>query len=106
MEADIFARIGKPGRRELSHIPGKKGLPYLGILPEAVMDPLGFGERMYARHGRVYCFYALGSWNVQIVGAGSQRTRPVRSRQHLFRPRRLGARHRPLLPRGAPDAGR
>ena len=68
MEADIFARIGKPGRRELSHIPGKKGLPYLGILPEAVMNPLSFGERMYARHGRVYCFYALGSWNVQIVG--------------------------------------
>ena len=68
MDENVFDEIGKPGRKELSHIPGKKGLPFFGILPEAVMDPLGFAERMHGRHGRVYCFYALGSWNVQLVG--------------------------------------
>ncbi|HEX8535061.1 MAG TPA: cytochrome P450 [Allosphingosinicella sp.] len=68
IEEDIFDKIGKPGRKELKHIPGKKGLPYFGILPEAVLDPLKFAERLHAKHGRVYCFYALGSWNVQLVG--------------------------------------
>lgn len=67
-EGDIFERIGKPGAAELSHIPGKKGLPLLGILPEAVVDPIGFARRMHAKHGRVYRFYACGSWNVQLIG--------------------------------------
>jgi len=67
-EADIFERIGKPGRKALAHVPGKLGLPFLGILPEAVLDPMGFAQRMRARHGRVYKFYALGSWNVQMIG--------------------------------------
>jgi cytochrome P450 len=67
-DASVFDRIGKPGARELAHIPGKKGLPLLGILPEAVLDPIGFAQRMHARHGRVYRFYACGSWNVQIIG--------------------------------------
>jgi cytochrome P450 len=68
IDDDVFEKTGKPGRRELSHIPGKRGLPFFGILPEAVMDPLAFAERLYAKHGPVYRFYALGSWNVQIVG--------------------------------------
>lgn len=61
----VFANVS---RTELGHIPGKKGLPFLGILPEAVRDPQAFARRMYDRFGPVHCFYACGNWNVQLVG--------------------------------------
>lgn len=67
-ESDPFEAIGKPGGAELAHIPGRRGLPIAGILPEAVLSPLGFAQRMHRRYGRVYRFYACGSWNVQLVG--------------------------------------
>jgi cytochrome P450 len=54
--------------RALASVPGKAGLPLLGILPEAVLDPLAFARRMHARYGPVHRFYACGSWNVQLVG--------------------------------------
>ncbi len=54
--------------RDLASVPGKAGLPLLGILPEAVLDPLAFARRMHARYGPVHRFYACGSWNVQMVG--------------------------------------
>jgi cytochrome P450 len=54
--------------RDLASVPGKAGLPLLGILPEAVLDPLAFARRMHARYGAVHRFYACGSWNVQLVG--------------------------------------
>jgi cytochrome P450 len=54
--------------RDLSSVPGKRGLPVLGILPEAVLDPLGFARRMYEAHGPVHRFRACGSWNVQLIG--------------------------------------
>lgn len=54
--------------RDLDSVPGKAGLPVLGILPEAVLDPLAFARRMHARYGPVHRFYACGSWNVQLVG--------------------------------------
>lgn len=60
-----FARVSG---RELASVPGKAGLPLLGILPEAVLDPLAFAQRMHARYGPVHRFYACGSWNVQLVG--------------------------------------
>jgi cytochrome P450 len=53
---------------ELASIPAKKGVPILGILPEAVRDPLGFTRAMYEQHGPVHRFYACGNWNVQLVG--------------------------------------
>ena len=53
---------------ELESIPGKKGLPILGILPEAVRDPFSFTRRMYEQFGPVHRFYACGNWNVQLVG--------------------------------------
>jgi len=53
---------------ELNKIPGKKGLPVLGILPEAVRDPFRFTRQMYENYGPVHRFYACGSWNVQLVG--------------------------------------
>jgi len=49
---------------ELNKIPGKKGLPVLGILPEAVRDPFRFTRQMYENYGPVHRFYACGSWNV------------------------------------------
>ena len=55
-------------RSALRGIPGRKGLPLLGILPEAVRDPYAFTRRMYDEHGPVHCFYACGNWNVQLVG--------------------------------------
>lgn len=54
--------------RDLASVPGKAGLPLLGILPEAVLDPLAFARRMHSRFGPVHRFYACGSWNVQLVG--------------------------------------
>ena len=54
--------------RQLRAIPGKKGLPVLGILPQAVRDPFSFTKRMYDTYGAVHRFYACGNWNVQLVG--------------------------------------
>ncbi|HEX6374885.1 MAG TPA: cytochrome P450 [Allosphingosinicella sp.] len=53
---------------ELASVPGRRGLPLLGILPEAVLDPLAFARRMHARHGPIHRFRACGNWNVQLVG--------------------------------------
>lgn len=60
--------LPKVGKVDLSHIPGKKGLPVLGVLPEAVLDPLAFARRMHARFGPVHRFFASGNWNVQLIG--------------------------------------
>lgn len=60
-----FARVRA---RDLESVPGKAGLPLLGILPEAVLDPLAFARRMHDRFGPVHRFYACGSWNVQLIG--------------------------------------
>lgn len=54
--------------RDLASVPGKRGLPYFGILPEAVLDPLAFARRMYEDHGPVHRFHACGNWNVQLIG--------------------------------------
>lgn len=56
------------GQNQLQGIPGRKGLPFLGILPEAVRDPFAFSRDMYERYGPVHRFYACGNWNVQLVG--------------------------------------
>lgn len=53
---------------ELGSVPGKRGLPFLGILPEAVLDPLAFARRMTERYGPIHRFHACGNWNVQLVG--------------------------------------
>lgn len=73
-----ISRLPKPARlrpdfakvraSQLSRIPGKKGLPLLGVLPEAVKDPCAFTRRMYETFGPVHRFYACGNWNVQLIG--------------------------------------
>ena len=59
-----FARVRG---RDLAAVPGKRGLPILGVLPEAVRDPLAFARRMYEAYGPVHRFRACGNWNVQLV---------------------------------------
>jgi cytochrome P450 len=54
--------------RDLESVPGKRGLPVFGILPEAVFDPLAFARRMNERYGPIHRFHACGNWNVQLVG--------------------------------------
>jgi cytochrome P450 len=54
--------------RDLASVPGERGLPVFGVLPEAVLDPLAFARRMYEAHGPVHRFHACGNWNVQLVG--------------------------------------
>jgi cytochrome P450 len=54
--------------RDLASVPGRRGLPFLGILPEAVLDPLAFVRRMHRRYGPIHRFRACGSWNVQLIG--------------------------------------
>lgn len=54
--------------RQLASVPGRRGLPILGILPEAVLDPLAFVRRMHRRYGPIHRFRACGSWNVQLIG--------------------------------------
>ncbi|HEY0627448.1 MAG TPA: cytochrome P450 [Allosphingosinicella sp.] len=61
----VFAQVS---RAQLSQIPGRRGLPVFGILPEAVAAPRAFTRRMYDRYGPVHRFYACGNWNVQLVG--------------------------------------
>lgn len=61
----LFATVRDDQLRE---IPGKKGLPILGILPEAVRNPFRFARRMYETLGPVHRFYACGNWNVQLIG--------------------------------------
>lgn len=55
--------------RDLTSVPGKRGLPFFGILPEAVLDPLAFARRMHETYGPIHRFHACGNWNVQLVGA-------------------------------------
>jgi cytochrome P450 len=54
--------------RDLASVPGRHGLPWLGILPEAVIDPLAFSRRMHRSCGPIHRFHACGNWNVQLVG--------------------------------------
>jgi cytochrome P450 len=53
---------------ELQDIPGKRGLPFLGVLPFAVWDPMRFATAMYERYGPIHRFRACGNWNVQLIG--------------------------------------
>jgi hypothetical protein len=66
--AAIDAKLPFVRYDDVRHVPGKKGLPVLGTLPEAAWDPLAFAQRMYAAYGPVHRFYACGNWNVQLIG--------------------------------------
>ena len=64
----IRAEFPRVTGRELGTVPGRRGLPFFGILPEAVLDPLAFARRMHERYGPIHRFRACGNWNVQLIG--------------------------------------
>ena len=61
-------RLRHPATADVAHIPGKRGLPVVGVMPEVLIDPLGFATRMFERHGPVYRFHAFGQWHVHLTG--------------------------------------
>ena len=68
-DAPLFdVRFPRVSKDRLADIPGRKGLPVLGVLPEAVRNPFAFSKAMYERFGPIHRFHACGNWNVQLVG--------------------------------------
>jgi cytochrome P450 len=62
------SELHHPKTAEIAHVPGRRGLPIVGIMPEALLDPLAFSERMVERFGPVYRFHAFGKWHVHLNG--------------------------------------
>ncbi|MBN8807131.1 MAG: cytochrome P450 [Sphingomonas sp.] len=54
--------------RGLHHIPGSKGLPFIGNTFPLLRDPRAFNRRMVEHYGMVYRNRALGSTSVQLLG--------------------------------------
>jgi cytochrome P450 len=57
-----------PSTRDLAHVGGKRGLPLVGTMPEILLDPMRFSQRMLERHGPIYRFHAMGKWHVHAAG--------------------------------------
>ena len=55
--------------RALDAIPGEDGLPFIGNTLKVLRDPKGFGDRMVAKHGRVYRNNSFGERSVMLLGA-------------------------------------
>jgi cytochrome P450 len=60
---------GNPGTDTISHIPGEKGLPFVGNTFKMLADPHAFTRRMVESHGMVYKTHAFGGWQVALIGA-------------------------------------
>ena len=56
-------------KRALQDMPGENGLPLIGNTLAMLRDPKGFGDRMIARHGRVYFNNTFGARSVMLIGA-------------------------------------
>lgn len=63
--------LGHPLGGALAHIGGRRGLPVVGAMPEILLDPLAFSQRMVARHGPLFKFHAMGRWHLHAVGAAA-----------------------------------
>jgi len=53
----------------LEHIPGEDGWPIVGTTFALLADPIGYGERMRAKHGNVFRNRGFGRRGVQMFGA-------------------------------------
>ena len=62
------ASLQHPGAADLAGLGGRRGLPLVGVMPQAVRDPMRFFAGMAERHGPAYRFYAFGKWHVHLVG--------------------------------------
>ncbi len=54
--------------RELDHIPGDDGWPLVGTTLMQLADPVGFDQRMLARHGPVFRTRSFGRRQVTLIG--------------------------------------
>ncbi len=61
--------IKPPSKDQLAHIPGEEGIPVLGTTLQVIKDPIGFGRKMFEKHGSVYRTYSFGKDNVMLLGA-------------------------------------
>lgn len=52
----------------LDHIPGDDGWPVVGTTFQQLADPIGFGQRMQARHGPVFRSRSFGRRQVTLIG--------------------------------------
>ena len=71
---DAPDRLRHPTTAAVAHLPGRRGLPLIGVMPEILADPLGFSRRMSAAHGRVYRFHAFGHWHLHVTGPEANET--------------------------------
>ena len=60
---------GVPSDADLAHIPGTRGLPFVGNTFKQLADPHAFSREMIETYGKVYKVHAFGGWNVALVGA-------------------------------------
>ncbi len=60
---------GVPDADAITHIPGEKGLPFVGNTFKMLADPHAFAARMIETYGRVYKNFAFGGWQVALIGA-------------------------------------
>ena len=60
---------GLPTDEALAHIPGERGLPFVGNTFKQLADPHAYAQRMVATYGKVYKNHAFGGWNVSLIGA-------------------------------------
>ena len=91
--------------RDLASVPGKRGLPFFGILPEAVLDPLAFARRMHDDLRADPPLPCLRQLERPAGRARGERVRAVRRGPQFLGGRRLEAglrppfRRRPAAPR-------
>jgi len=52
----------------LEHIPGEKGLPFVGSTLKIVADPIAFANESHKKYGAVFRNYSFGGWNVTLLG--------------------------------------
>lgn len=52
----------------LNNIPGERGLPFVGNTFRVLKDPLGFTQKMVAKHGQVYRNNSFGGDSVVLLG--------------------------------------
>ena len=57
-----------PTRGSIDHLPGDDGFPLIGNTLRVLRDPIGFTERMVARHGPVYRNNAFGGPSAVLIG--------------------------------------
>lgn len=56
------------GNAELSHIPGRKGAPFIGDTLNLIKDTRAFGKKMHSEYGSVFRASAFGRTNISLIG--------------------------------------